>query len=200
MAGYYGIATDVYAGTDKELGVPLAEAVNVDLTADGALTPRYAAVLYAGAPPEAEAFFNFGRQLHVDGEFLYGSPLPGEDTPVELLYIYVGPAPRILWCTNDGTYVSVVGKLVFLAGGEWPPKPRDVLMDDVLSTNVATAAGVPHGYILTRTGAWKLDSAGNAERVDNEQFSIPADFGPVAGVVFTDSTGLERVVFSESAL
>lgn len=200
MTTYYGIATDPFAVPDQQLGAPLADASNVNLSAQGALTPRAAALVTTLAAPAAPEFWNFGRQWWVDGEYVYASRLMQEDVPDELLYLYIGPAPRILWCADGGTYVSVTGKLIFLAGGNWPPEPKDVLDDTILSTNAATGYGLPHAYILAQHGVWKLDQSGSAERVDNQQYTVPADLGPVVGTVIVDETGLERVVFSEAAL
>jgi hypothetical protein len=197
---YFGLATDPYAGPDDAKRRPLALADNVNLSLSGGLVPRDAVQLAAPGPvaPVPE-FFNFGRSLRVEHGHVYASALLDEDIPAELLYVYVGESPRLLWCTSQGTYVSVKGALLFLAGGDWPPQLQTVLRDDVLSTNVAMMPGVPRGYVLCRSGVYLLDAMGGAQQADNGSYAVPDGVVSVSGVVISDPVlNVDRVVFSES--
>lgn len=200
--GFSGLTSDVYGEpTGPNYLMPLLVADNVDLSLHASLIPRAGTQIAIGVTiPTAETFFNFGRKLIVVGQYIYGSPLIDEAIPEELLYLYVGVNPRILWCTPEGTYVSTDAELIFLRGGDWPPAPDIVLAGKIHSINVALMDGEQAGFILAPTGCYQLNDGGSANRVDNGNYKIPENMGDVVGIVIKGADGLQRVIFSEGVL
>jgi hypothetical protein len=200
--GFSGLTSDEFGEpTAPAYLTPLLVADNVDLSLQANLIPRAGTQLAAGVTiPAEETFFNFGRTLTVVGQYVYATAILDEATPEELLYLYLGVNPRILWCTPEGTYVSVDSELTFLAGGDWPPSPETALVGKIHSINVAIMDGDQMGYVLAPTGCYSLTTNGKAERVDNGNYKIPEDMGDVVGVVIKGADGLQRVIFSEGAL